>query len=363
MEDIWNDITIFIPREKQLISIRLDREILDFFKQNGNGYQGRINSVLKSFIAHQKQKTEQGVNEIQLFKVSGKKKLHGQVKISGSTYSAATALAASLWAESPTFLRKIPYTTAIQRNLYFFEELGINVSPHQKNSSVGLHFDHVENKYDITDKPYPDLFLSKLLSAIPLLGRSKKIFLSVPARSFNHIQILSHFRKLIKAFGAEEKLIDGTLRFTLKGRYLPQEIDISKFSDSPKSILTLFVLLIAVRGDGVSKILNASFSPTVNMLCELLVEMGGKIDGLGSSTLTITGVKKLKGRTFKINQNSLEANFYALLAASTRSYIRLTDINLDYMEPILNFLEKTGVKILREKDSIEINASTTPLSL
>lgn len=53
-ESFWEDADIRVPAEKRAISIRLDSDILDFFKKQGRGYQGKINAVLRSYMQYSK---------------------------------------------------------------------------------------------------------------------------------------------------------------------------------------------------------------------------------------------------------------------------------------------------------------------
>ena len=52
-ESFWKDAKVVFPHKKQLISIRIDKDILSFFKKHGKGYQSKINSVLRSYMEHQ----------------------------------------------------------------------------------------------------------------------------------------------------------------------------------------------------------------------------------------------------------------------------------------------------------------------
>lgn len=50
-KDFWEEVNVFIPKQKTPISLRLDSDIIEFFKKDGEGYQTKINAVLKSYIA------------------------------------------------------------------------------------------------------------------------------------------------------------------------------------------------------------------------------------------------------------------------------------------------------------------------
>lgn len=51
-EEFWIDAKVLMPKEKTAVSIRLDSDIIDFFKKQGKGYQSKINAVLRSYIEH-----------------------------------------------------------------------------------------------------------------------------------------------------------------------------------------------------------------------------------------------------------------------------------------------------------------------
>ena len=143
MSNIWDDITLFAPREKEPISIRLDKDILEFFRSSGDGYQIRINAVLKSFIAYQKKKEEFRTSSLENFYINGGKKLFGTINVGGSLSSANYILIASLLSESPVFLSNIPSTKRIEDLCKAYENSGINISNHRSNGNLVVNFNEV----------------------------------------------------------------------------------------------------------------------------------------------------------------------------------------------------------------------------
>ena len=104
-------------------------------------------------------------------------------------------------------------------------------------------------------------------------------------------------------------------------------------------------MMSAVLAEGQTIIRNAATEPHVFNLGELLIKMGAKIEGLGSNTVTINGVKKLHGTTHKIQGDHIEAGSFLAIAAATGGEIKINGIRPRQLWMTRRIFERFGLKM------------------
>src|SRR6185369_8188117 len=107
---------------------------------------------------------------------------------------------------------------------------------------------------------------------------------------------------------------------------------------------TANVMMAAVLAEGVTVIESAACEPEVTDLANFLNAMGAKIAGIGSPTLTITGVKELHGAEHEVIPDRIEAATYAIAAAATNGEVTLRGARADHLGAVMDKLRGIGVK-------------------
>ena len=115
------------------------------------------------------------------------------------------------------------------------------------------------------------------------------------------------------------------------------------FLDEASVTVTENAIMASVLAEGSTIISNAASEPHVQSLCNMLVSMGAKIDGIGSNILRITGVSELHGCEFAIGPDFMEIGSFIGLAAATHGSITITGINLADMRPLKLGFSKLGI--------------------
>ena len=115
-------------------------------------------------------------------------------------------------------------------------------------------------------------------------------------------------------------------------------------------------LMAAVLASGTCRLFNAAREPEIVDLCNLLVAMGAEIEGIGTSDLTIHGVKRLHGATYRVMADRIEAGSYACAAAITGGEVLLEGANADEMSATLHALRNIGVHVEAEKGGVRVAA-------
>jgi UDP-N-acetylglucosamine 1-carboxyvinyltransferase len=113
-------------------------------------------------------------------------------------------------------------------------------------------------------------------------------------------------------------------------------------------------MMAAALADGVTVIESAACEPEVTDLANFLVAMGAKIQGIGSPTITITGVKKLHGAEHEVIPDRIEAATFAIAAAATNGEVTIKHARVDHLHAVIDKLVESGVKIERNNGSLKI---------
>jgi len=143
-------------------------------------------------------------------------------------------------------------------------------------------------------------------------------------------------------------------KLTIQGGYVnasaPKLIGTELFlggRSGPTVLGTANVMMAAVLAEGVTIIESAACEPEVVDLANFLNSMGAKIQGAGSPTLTITGVKELHGTEHEVIPDRIEAATFAIAAAATNGQITVRNARADHLHAVLDKLREAGVKVER----------------
>lgn len=120
---------------------------------------------------------------------------------------------------------------------------------------------------------------------------------------------------------------------------------------------TMNVMLAAVKAEGVTIIENAAREPHIVDLANFLNTMGAQIKGAGTDVIKITGVTKLKGATYSIIPDQIEAGTYMAAVAATKGKALIRNVTPKHLDSITAKLEEMGVKIEEGDDSVYIDAT------
>src|SRR5580693_5155855 len=217
------------------------------------------------------------------FVITGGTDLNGEIAISGSKNSALPALAAALLTDEPVTLRRIPRVRDIRTMERLLVDIGSQFD--EDDEAVRLHTPNIVSP----EAPYELVKTMRASSLVlgPLVARSGRARVSAPggcaigARPINlHVSALEQLGATIQqSHGYVEALAPDGLRGTLVQF---DRITVTGTED---------LLMAAVLARGETVIRNAAREPEVQDLAALLTKMGARIEGAGSSTIRVEGVK------------------------------------------------------------------------
>lgn len=282
------------------------------------------------------------------FKILGGGPLSGEICISGSKNAALPILAAVLLADSPVTLLNVPHLNDITTMNKLLGSMGVAIT-----GTNGHGFVLDSNNITEFTAPY-DLVKTMRASILvlgPMLARYGVANVSFPGGcAIGSRPVDIHLRGL-EAMGAKIEIDGGYIRATSDGRLKGTHF----LMDTVTVGGTENLLMAAVLADGKTILENAAREPEIVDLANMLVAMGAKIEGIGTSTLTIQGVESLHGCTYTVMPDRIETGTYLVAAATTRGKIKLTATKADILEAVLFKLEEAGADIAHGDDWIALD--------
>jgi UDP-N-acetylglucosamine 1-carboxyvinyltransferase len=282
------------------------------------------------------------------FKILGGGPLSGEICISGSKNAALPILAAVLLADSPVTLHNVPHLNDIATMNKLLASMGVQI---EGTNGHGFVLD--SNKITDFTAPY-DLVKTMRASILvlgPMLARYGVANVSFPGGcAIGSRPVDIHLRGL-EAMGAKIEIDGGYIRATSNGRLKGTHF----LMDTVTVGGTENLLMAAVLADGKTVLENAAREPEIVDLANMLVAMGAKIEGIGTSTLTIQGVESLHGCTYRVMPDRIETGTYLVAAATTRGSVKLTATSASYLEAVIVKLEEAGADITHGDDWIALD--------
>lgn len=268
------------------------------------------------------------------FLIEGGVPLSGEVTPSGNKNAALPLLAACLLTAEPVTLHNIPQIRDVVAMRKLIESVGAQVEELDSNTwritSREIFASHLD----------PDLcrrIRASILLAGPVLARTGGIKLPPPGGDVIGRRRLDTHILALRALGAS---VTYNRVFDIEAKHL-QGADI--LLDEASVTATENAVMAAVLAKGETKIRNAASEPHVQELCNFLNFLGAKIDGIGSNTLHIQGVKELHGGEFTIGPDLLEVVSYIGAAVVTRGSIRIHNAGVQHLEMIQQVFHRLGV--------------------
>lgn len=281
--------------------------------------------------------------------IEGGNKLKGKITISGNKNSVLPCMAAALLTDKEVVLKNVPNIADVDAMLLIFEQLGVTAS---KNGSE-LHIKASEIKSDSLPEDLTGRLRASVLLIGPLLAKKKSIKFSHPGGDIIGQRSIDIHLKGLEELGYEYNITDRAYEISKKSNFLDEK---TVFLEDPSVTGTENLIMASVLGKHKITLKNCAQEPHVVDLCKLLNLMGAKIDGIGTSTLKITGVNDLKGAEFEIGPDYIEMATYVVASCITKGEIEIENCSLVDLEPISLAFKKVGIDLLSKGDSILIKS-------
>ena len=280
--------------------------------------------------------------------IQGGKVLRGEIWISGSKNAALPILSASLLSEGLVTIANLPHLQDVTTTIELLGALGVTVSMDEK---MRLEVD--TSSLNSLTAPY-DLVKTMRASILvlgPMLARYGEAKVSFPGGcAIGSRPVDLHLRGL-EAMGASIEINEGYICARSDGRLKGAHI----LMDMVSVGATENLMMAAALAEGTTIIENAAREPEIVDLANCMNAWGADVQGAGSNTITINGVEKLTGGSFKVMPDRIETGTYLAAAAATRGRVRVRQTDPSILEAVLLKLEETGAVITQGEDWIELD--------
>lgn len=280
--------------------------------------------------------------------IRGGRRLTGTLKVSGAKNAALPILAGTLLTAERTTVRNLPHLHDITTMIELLGCLGADLTVDEK---LGIEVSAATLQSYQAPYQLVKTMRASILVLGPLLARFGHAEVSFPGGCAIGARPVDIHLKGLEAMGASIDIEDGYIKARCDGRLKGAELNLETVTVGGTENL----LMAATLAEGTTIIRNAAREPEVVDLAQFLVAMGAKIEGIGSSELTIEGVPTLHGCDYSVMPDRIEAGTYLVAVAATRGRVRLQGAVPAHLESVLDKLKATGAVISCGDDWIELD--------
>lgn len=277
--------------------------------------------------------------------VEGGARLKGVVKISGSKNAALPVLVSSLLVDGECVFHNVPDLMDIKSIKLLLADLGARVETSGSSVMIDASTVHKsEASYELVRK-----MRASILVLGPLLARRKQARVSLPGGCAIGARPINLHLRGMETLGAKIQLEHGYVEAVapcLTGNEI--------YFDVVSVGATENLMMTAVLADGVTVLRNAAREPEIVALAEVLNRMGARIEGAGTSLITITGVARLTPVEVTIIPDRIEAGTFMVAAAMTCGDVTLSHCEPEHMGGIIHTLKRSGAQVHCDGNTLRV---------
>lgn len=273
--------------------------------------------------------------------------LAGEVRISGAKNAVLPILAATLLGSSPSSLGNVPHLNDVTTIMSLLARMGcqITMGDDQRVDVDPTSISDYTAAYELVST-----MRASILVLGPLVARYGQAEVSLPGGCAIGARPVNLHIDGLRALGAEITIEDGYIRARagrLQGAHIAFETVTVTGTEN--------LLMAATLAEGTTVFENAAREPEVVDLANYLISMGARIQGAGTSTITVEGVETLSGCQYNIVPDRIETGTFLVAAAVTRGKIRVVNTVPGILTAVLDKLRESGAEITTGEDWIELD--------
>ncbi len=284
--------------------------------------------------------------------VSGGKKISGTIKPSGNKNAVLPMLCATLLTNKEVVITNVPEISDVEKLTAYFHAIGSDALWNKEDETLVVT--HAEGKTNLNNADLPIGIRSAVLLLAPTMRRAKKLTFDTSSKGCTlGLREIDPHLNILQAFGCD--LVEKR----------PYKLELNNdgdaadmWADYASVTATETFVMMAVTAQGTSTLTNAASEPHVQELCHFLNTMGAKIEGVGTSTLTVHGVSELSGTTYRVPDDHHEVATFLAIGGVTGGELRVETNITQHMTLIVRQLEKVGLQIKVESDALTVTGWT-----
>ena len=283
---------------------------------------------------------------LEKLKITGLNQLFGEIAVCGAKNAAVAIIPAALLVDGICRIENIPDIKDVRLIIDMLVQLGASVT-YVSDTTIEVNSSNLKTHVAPRDLASRMRASYYLLGA--LLGRMNKAEVSLPGGCNFGTRPIDLHEKGFRAMGAEVKIEDGIV-FAEAQKLTGSTI----YLDTVSVGATINIMLAAVLAKGKTVIENAAKEPHIVDVANFLNAMGANVRGAGTDVIRITGVSQMKGGSYSIIPDQIEAGTFMLLAAAAGGEVLVRNIIPTHMNCLTTKLEEMGVRVTEYDDSIRI---------
>ncbi|MGO1297344.1 MAG: UDP-N-acetylglucosamine 1-carboxyvinyltransferase [Vibrio sp.] len=278
--------------------------------------------------------------------------LQGEVRISGAKNAALPILFASILAEKPVEVSNVPHLRDIDTTMELLARLGAKV---ERNGSVHVDPSNIDQfcaPYDLVKT-----MRASIWALGPLVARFGQGQVSLPGGCAIGARPVDLHIHGLEQLGATITLEDGYVKAEVDGRLKGAHIVMDKVSVGA----TITIMCAATLAEGTTILDNAAREPEIVDTAEFLNQIGAKVSGAGTDTITIEGVEHLAGGKHSVVADRIETGTFLVAAAVSKGKIVCHNTDARLLDAVLAKLEEAGADIEFGDDWISLDMTKNEL--
>ncbi|MDI6025232.1 UDP-N-acetylglucosamine 1-carboxyvinyltransferase [Corticibacterium sp. UT-5YL-CI-8] len=289
-------------------------------------------------------------------RIVGGNELNGTIPISGAKNAALPLMIASLLTDDTLTLENVPHLADVEQLIRILGNHGVDYAVNGRRERQNEGYSRTINftARNIVDTTAPYELVSKMRASFwvigPLLARMGVAKVSLPGGCAIGTRPVDIFIEGLQALGAQIDVEGGYAIASAKNRLTGNRYHFPKVSVGATHVLMMSATL--ARGETV--LLNAAREPEVVNLAECLNAMGAKIEGAGTSTITIQGVDSLSGARHRVIPDRIETGTYAMAVAMTGGDVLLEGARIDLLQNAFDVIAQTGAVITQTDSGVRV---------
>ena len=287
-------------------------------------------------------------------RITGGRPLNGEVVISGAKNAALPELCASLLTSDPVHLNNVPRLRDVATMRLLLDNMGVQTETHGERG--GMSFQALDSLNPEAPYELVKTMRASVLVLGPLLARFGRAKVSLPGGCAIGSRPVDQHIKGLQSMGADITVDHGYMIASLpQGRMRLQGAHIT--TDMVTVTGTENFLMAAALAEGETVLENAAQEPEIPDLAEMLIAMGAKIEGHGSSKIRIQGVERLHGCTHQVVADRIEAGTFLCAVAATGGDVVLRHGRAEHLDAVIDKLRDAGAQIEAGDGFIRVRAS------
>ena len=284
------------------------------------------------------------------FVINGGSRLVGEVTISGAKNAAVAIIPAAILCDGICRIENVPQISDVTNCLRILYEMGASVK------TIDAHTVEIDS-HSIHSHIVPHEIAKRMRASYyligALLGKFNKASVAMPGGCDLGPRPIDQHLKGFEALGAKIALKDGMISVEAD-RLLGNQI----YLDVVSVGATINIMIAAAKARGLTIIENAAKEPHIVDLANFLNSMGADIRGAGTDVIKVRGVETLRGTTYSIIPDQIEAGTFMVAAAATGGDVLINNVIPKHLESISNKLIEAGAEVIEYDEAVRVRANS-----